>query len=239
MPRIRKPHSRDPRHRYTAISEGDRPPETPREAALCELLGSAPAPLGPEAQAVLPAVGAALCSFDDPRVRQLFDACLLAKAAPEELQSVFGVSIEEAGAYAELFFDRTVFLNDFHAIAYVSSVADPGERKLLEEAFSKGFSALRAKYASTPDLSAEAALEQIFRADAQQYLRERDVPVGHKAGKELRALHKSVMATATALDKVSGPSEDARDLEVTFVIESGPPNPALEELLSKGVSIAQ
>jgi hypothetical protein len=220
------------------MSQGTRLPETPCEAALRELLSETPTELSADAQEALAGVDAALTSYENLGVRRLFDAALLARATPEELQTSFGVSLEEAAAYAELFFDRGVFYNDFHAIAYISAQPDD-ERRLLEDAFSKGFGALRSKFAPGGPVSAESALEQIFLADAQQYLRERGVPVTHKAAKELRALQKSVVATAAAMGKAASPKEEVRDREPDFVIESGPLNPTIDELLSKGVALAQ
>jgi len=240
MPRNFKSHNTDPRHRYTAMARNARAPETVHELALCALLREEPPVARTEdVKGALPAVEAALLSYENDATRRLFDACILAKGTGEELRDTFSVSLEEYAAYSELFFDRSVFHNEFHAIAYIASTEDDRERQLLEEAFSKGFATLRAKYAPALELDASGTLEQIFRADAQQYLRERNVPVTHKASKDLRALHKSVVATAVALNKAAAPQHDHSDQEAQFVIESGPSNPTLDDLLAKGATIAQ
>lgn len=229
----------DPRRRFNAIISEARAPETAAEKALYHLLAPSKVPLKSVDPEVLAGVRAACVSYETPTVRALFDACLLGRATAEELQAAFGVSLAEARAYAELFFDRAVFQNDFHVIAFIRSVTDDAARELLKEGFTKGFRALRHQYASDVEPpTAETTLQRIFEADAQLYMQHRTTPLTSKAVKEVRALGKYVVGVAQVMGKVAPPKQERQDGDTDFVIENGPANPTLEELLEKGVELA-
>lgn len=219
---------------------GTRAPEGPHEIALDHLLNGTQV----SEDVPLQGVSAALSSFDVQGVRHMFDACLLGLATPEELQDVFNVSLEEAEAYAELFFDRSVFHNDFHVIAYIGSVADEQVRALLQSAYVKGFREIRFKYASERNAPpTEQILERMLEADARQYMQHQALPFSDPRAKHALALGKHVVETAQVLAKApaaktAGGASGEGSGETQFVIQSGPLNPTLDELLSKGVQIA-
>lgn len=234
---LRLPHNPpDPRTRYHAVQRQSRSADTPYEHALHHLLHSVP--LSPEAADVLRDVTAAYGSFSVPGVRHLFEACLLGQATDEELTQHFGVSAGEAAAYRHLFFDMAVFPNTFHVIAYIASVVDPVERELLREGHTRGFRTLAFKYApARASLDPEEAIQRIFESDARLYMQYKDVVPTSKAAKEVRALGKQVVTTAQALGKIAPPKKVEEDGLATFVIESGPGNPTLDDLLAKGVEV--
>lgn len=203
MPRPLPSNAFDPRRRYHAIAKLLRAPETDYERALDTLLKEEDPAVDLD-EGILRAVTQAYGSFQVPRVRALFDASLLGRGTPAELKEAFGVSEEETAAYAHLFFDRSVFPNDFHIIAFIGQGTDKETEALLKEAYTKGFRSLRFRYASetsppTPDVT----LQRIFEADAQHYMRHRETPLTAKAVKEVRALGKHVISTAQALDRKS------------------------------------
>lgn len=230
----------DPRHRYHAIAGLKRSPENAIERALLHVLDPKAHPATKLEGETLKSVRAACASFQNQAARYLFDACLLGRATPEELEEAFGVTRGETAAYATLFFDRGVFDNDFHVIGYIAQESDPQAHELLKEGFTKGFRALRFKYASEPTPpSPEATLQRIFEADAQTYMQHRATPLTNRSVKEVRALGKHVIATAQALDKVKAPVvETARDDDTQFVLENSPANPTLDELLAAGAKLA-
>lgn len=243
-PRTQRKDS-DPRHRFHAITEGVRAPETPHEVALDHLLNHTALPAGfPEE--ILEAVDGALHDYDTEGVRRLFDACILGRATLEELEEAFGVSRAEGEAYMHLFFDRGVFQNDFHVIAYIASVLDETARTFMKEGYTKGFRALRYKYASDREPpSIVTSVQRMFEADALQYLEKRDVALDDRTVKELRTLGKHVLAEAQVLAKIAAPAPDKASGDgdgapktTEFVIQSGPLNPTLDQLLSKGIVIA-
>jgi hypothetical protein len=222
------------------MMEGTRVPESAHEIALDHLLhGTAlTEPVS------LEGVEAALSSFDVPAVRAMFDACILGLATAEELQEVFGVSGDEVAAYTELFFDRTVFHNDFHVIAYIGSVVDEDQRKLLKSAHVKGFREIRFKYAAERHSPpTDQILERMLEGDARQYMEHQSIPFSDPRAKHVLALGKQVLETAqiiakTPVVKTAGGGGGEAAGETQYVIQSGPLNPTLEELLSKGIQIA-
>lgn len=243
MSRTRTPrNSPDPRHRFHAVLAGSRAITTPYEIALDHLLHETKLPESFD-ERVLKATEAALTSFDVAPVRGLFDASLLGLATADDLAEAFSVSKEETEAYAHLFFDRSVFANDFHVIAYIGTVSDKDIRELLQDAHTKGFRMLRFKYAAdTAPPAPDQTLMRMFEADARQYLQEQNLPLSNKRVKEVRALGKQVLSTAQTLAKVPSAASAAKSASETdvphdFVIQSGPLNPTLDELLSKGVEI--
>jgi hypothetical protein len=241
MPRTPFNKAPDPRHRYYAIATPTRKPEDQIELALHCVLTNREDLMSAESREALDGVHAALSSYAQPTVRALFDACLLGRATDEDLNAAFGVSLEEARAYRTLFFDRAVFQNDFHIIAYIRSVKDEAAREMLKEAHMKGFRVLRDRYAMQDvPLDPETALQQVLEGDLQFYLRSRETPLTHRAAKEVRALGKHVVATAQAVNRVKpvAPPKTAGDANIDFVIEKAEPNPTLEELLARGAELA-
>lgn len=222
------------------MMEGTRVPESAHEIALDHLLHGTDLTEPVE----LEGVEAALSSFDVDAVRAMFDACILGLATPEELQEVFGVSPEEVAAYTELFFDRSVFRNDFHVIAYIGSIANEDQRKLLKSAHVKGFREIRFKYAAERGGPAtEQILERMLEADARLYLEHQNTPFSDPRAKHVLALGKQVLDTAHAIAKApavktAGGGGGEASGETQYVIQSGPLNPTLDELLSKGIQIA-
>lgn len=216
--------------------EGTRVPENDYEHALLFCIdGTALPDSVPEA--LLTGVESALASYDVEGVRMLFDACLLGKATVEELGDVFGVSAEEAQAYAALFFDRSVFINDFHVIAWIASIEPADSRTLLKEAYTKGFRTLRFQYAAERHEPAVAdSLSRILEADARTYVASQHVPLGDSRYKDRTALGKHVITTAQALAKITDAkdTDNAASSEGEFVIKPRPPNPTLEELVASG-----
>lgn len=236
MPRP-SPNRFNPRGRFEAILNRTRGPETPEEIALAHLLHDAPLPDGFDPELVA-AVNGALGSFEAGTARTLFDACLLGKATAADLREAFGVAESETAAYRSLFFDRGVFPNDFHVISFISSEKDAKARELLREGYTKGFRALRFKYApSVEPASPETTLQRIFEADSQLYMQQKDIPLTNKSVKELRSLGKHVVTTAQVLTKFGAAREVPRDETTDFVIESGPENPTLKDLLAQGIEI--
>ena len=238
----------DPRQRYRALAEGQRVPETPFEEALQRLLQGDPA-----AGADDEAVARALQSYRIPSVRSLFDACLLAGGTPDELEEAFQVSQAEYAAYAHLFFDKAVFHNSFHVIAYIASLKDEGTRELLKEAHTQGFRALRYKYAGeTSPPAPEHTVQRMLEADSKRYAELLQTPLTDASIKEVRALGKQVLAGALALNRISGgggaggaggagaggEGADAGAETPDYVIQSGAKNPTLAELLAAGGEIA-
>lgn len=196
-------------------------------------------PLPPEAAGVVGAVSAALSSYDVENVRDLFDACLLARATSEELEEAFHVTPGEYAAYAHLFFDRSVFSNDFHVQAYIA-LQDGPRREILKEGFVRGFSTLRVKYAGAQALSPEAVVSQMLTRDAQLYAAAQDIPLGDKRTKAARDLGKQLLATVVTATKVASPKDEAVSAgEAEFVIQSGPKNPTLEDLASRGIEVVR
>lgn len=239
MSRTRTPRDKpEPRHRYRAVLTGSRLPATPYEAALSHLLDGAD--LTPDAKYAVDGVEAALRTYDLEKARDLFDACLLARAPSEEIEAAFHVAPDELDAYAHLFFDIDVFPNDFHVQAYIAEQPDGPRRAVLQEGFVKGFGALRTKYAGAQVLTPEQALQQMFTRDAQLYVAAQDIPLGDKRIKEVRALGKQLLTAAALVDKVSAPKETVTASgSVEFVIQSGPKNPTLDELMDRGVEIVR
>lgn len=242
MSRTRTPrNSTDPRHRYHAVLEGTRKPETSFEIALDHLLhGTELSTESPVLAAVLDSVEAALASFDLKTARTMFDACLLGLGTPEELQAAFDVPVAETQAYAHLFFDRSVFQNGFHVMAYIASVEDEDVRSLLQSAHTRGFRELRFKYAAERETPApDEIMSRVLEADARQYMRDRNIPLSDPRSKQVFALGKHVIDTAQVLAKTPVAKAQAEGAEgEEFVIQSGPLNPTLDELLSKGVEIS-
>lgn len=227
----------EPRHRYYEVMTDGFEGGTDRQNALHALLFPKE---GVECTDV--AVAKAYMSYQNPGVRAIFDACLLARATAEELATAFGVDQAEYAAYAELFFDMRVFPNDFHVIAYLRGLPTTTEedrvaQDLLTQAFRHGFAHVRFAYASTAKTVATPmqALERVFEADSKRYLDLSATPLNHKTAKELRSLGKHVVSVAAALNKTSaaGPGKASQDAD--FVLESAPPNPTLDELRAKGV----
>lgn len=239
MSKLRTPRDRpEPRHRYRAVLTGSRKAATPYEVALSHLIHGEP--LSEEAALLLDAVDAAFQSFDTDKVRDLFDACLLGRGGEEALETHFHVSPAEYAAYCHLFFDRGVFSNDFHVQAYIAAQRDDARREILKEGFTKGFDALRIKYAGAQQLTPEEALQQIFSRDVQLYVAQQDIPLGDKRVKELRALGKQVLNSATVTSKVATPKETVvASGSVEFVIQSGPMNPTLDDLMNRGVEVVR
>lgn len=244
MPRLPTDKA-DPRHRYHAIADRTRAPVNAYEIALLSLLEpTAKLPARPEPE-VVKSVQAACMSFQTDRVRALFDACLLAEATSEELSETFNVERGEYAAYETLFFDRSVFKNDFHVIAYIAAEPDEMARELLRDAFSKGFRALKFKYASAAEaMSPQEAMQYMLEEDLQLYRAYRATPPTAKTSAGVRALGKQVLATAQALGKTAAQApagdEDSapRDEDAQFVLDNGPTNPTLEELLAAGGKLA-
>lgn len=230
----------EPRHRFYDAMKEDFAEGTPRQKALHALIYP---------DAGLPScedmgVAKAYISYMNEPVRALFDACLLAKASSEELELCFGVDKDETAAYAELFFDTSVFGNDFHVVAYISALgtdtpAQAAAKALLQEAFTQGFAAVKFKYGASHKVmvTPELALRQIFTGDAKRYAEMQNLPLTSKAAKDLRSLGKHVVTTAQTLEKLAPKSAVKTDKDFTFVLDSAPPNPTLDDLLSKGVEI--
>lgn len=239
MPRTRPPRNApDPRHRYFAIDQGTRVAASAYEHALAHLLHGTDldAAVTPE---VLAATTAALHSYDVVNVRRLFDAALLGGGTPEELLKYFRVPENEYTAYAHLFFDRSVFPNAFHTMAWISTVVDVPTKELYREAYTQGFRAMRFKFA--PDgtgADVDDALSLMMQADARAYYDAR-VPLGDRRGKDLRVLGKQVLSTATTLAKVAkaAPDEESSSNAPEFVVQSRPANPTLQDLLDRGIVI--
>ena len=203
-----------------------------RKAADAELL-----------ECVRAGVLAAVASYDIPTTRNLFEACLLAGASSADLEQHFAVSAYETAAFSHLFFDRTVFPNAFHIVHYIASQSEE-EQVLLRIAQAQGFDAIALQYGSARTVTPESALENVLIADAASYRRYRELPITNQSAKEVRALGKQVVATATAMQKVHDAksaalqrSKSAHD-DVDFEIIPGPPNPTLAELLAAGGQIA-
>jgi len=230
-----------PNHRQCAVVGDLRELETPEERALDYLLSGILD--GEVSQETLSAVTQAWQSYQDVRVRALFNACLLGGATPEQLEEVFHVSVEETAAYTHLFFDVSVFQNSFHVFGYIAGLAEESERALLQEGYTKGFRALQFRYAPAPEaLSPETVLGQVFEANAREYIRQQAiVPPTSKAAAGLRALNKQVLAEAQALDKLGAGAKAAAAAEknnLEFIIQTGPSNPTLEDLLRHGAELA-
>lgn len=188
-------------------------------------------------------VRAAVATYDIPSARNLFEACLLAGASSEDLEREFAVSAYETAAFSHLFFDRTVFPNAFHVVSYIASQSKD-DQDLLRIAQAQGFDAIATQYGSAREVTPEAALANVLAADAANYRRYRELPITDQTTKEVRALGKQVVATATAMQKVHDAksvtmqrSKAAREGD-DFVIVPGPANPTLLELLDAGGRIA-
>lgn len=218
--------------------QGSREARGPHEEALKTLLD-----VGGECS--LPGVEAALASYDVPQVRALFDASILGKATAGDLAEAFAVTPEEAEAYMLLFFDRAVFVNDFHVIAWISGIEDEALRKRYTAAHTHGFRTLRFEFSSRAVAPGPAeALAAVLEADSRTYLQNRHLPLSDERTKELRALGKQVQAGAQALVKAgvaaatapgtAGATEGTRE---EFVLQHRPPNPTLEELVAKGIPV--
>lgn len=221
---------------------GARAPETVHEYALAFALHGEQPPEGANVtDATLDAVVAALASFDVSGVRQLFDACLLGKATPEELERAFNVSQAEVEAYTSLFFDVSVFTNDFHVIAWIAQRPEL-DRATLKEAHTKGFRAIRFQYAADREApSVETALSQVLEADTRAYLALGHILPGDSRHKDVAALRKQVVTTAAVLHKIATPTDAPQEAsgDDEFVIKPRPPNPTLEQLVASGGQIAQ
>lgn len=221
---------------------GARAPETVHEYALAFALhGTQPPDEADVTDATLDAVVAALASYDVPAVRMLFDACLLGKALPEELAQAFNVSPAEVEAYTTLFFDTEVFTNDFHVIAWIAQREETA-RATLKEAHTKGFRAIRFQYAAdrSPP-SVETTLTQVLEADTRAYLSLGHILPGDSRHKDVAALRKQVVTTASVLHKIANPVDAPQEAsgDDEFVIKPRPPNPTLEQLVARGGQIAQ
>lgn len=233
-----------PNHRHCAVVGDLRDLETPEEQALDYLLTEQTAQSDTSVSAdVLRAVRAAFASYQNPKVRALFNASLIGGATAEQLEDVFGISQEETAAYTHLFFDVSVFQHHLHTVGYIGTIPDESERALLQEGYTKGFRAIQFRYAPAPEkISPENVLAQVFEANAREYIKQQAiVSVTHDAAPALRALNKQLMAEAQALDKMGMSARAAakqKDGELEFVIKSGPVNPTLSELLEKGAEIA-
>lgn len=241
MPRPPRIADADPRRAYNAVVDGLSDAAAPLHVqALAYVLApeGTPAPEDAGVLALLPGVTAAYSSFLTKYVRNLFDACLLGKATDEDLQDAFGVSLAEASAYRALFFDRTVFTNDFHVLDYVAREFDKDRQDLLKEAFKGGFRAMRFRFASeTQAATPRAALERLLDVDSQSYVAHSAMPMGNGARKNLDAVGKRVIDTAAALMKISDPKKVEQDEQGQYVIESGPVNPTIEDLRSHGIHL--
>lgn len=221
---------------------GARAPETPHEYALAFAIhGTQPPDEADVTDATLDAVVAALASYDVPAVRMLFDACLLGKATSDELSQAFNVSPAEAEAYSSLFFDVSVFTNDFHVIAWIAQ-REEAARATLKEAHTKGFRAIRFQYAADRNPpSVETTLSQVLEADTRTYLSLGHVAPGDPRHKDVAALRKQVVTTASVLYKIATPTDAPQEAsgDDEFVIKPRPPNPTLEQLVARGGQIAQ
>lgn len=237
LPKLRTP---DPRHRYHAIAGSRRAPESDQERALAYLLDPQTVGSVSVASSVLEGVQAALTSYFIPQVRVLFDACLLGGATAQDLEEVFEVSQAEAEAYAHLFFDRSSFQNALHCVAWIATQDEPESQRVLRDAYTRGFAAVRLEYApAEAALSTVETLEQLFLADASKYTKYKNLPLSDKASKEVRALGKHLLSSAAVMNRVAPKAAETKSDELTFVIESGVANPTIDDLAAMNIEIAQ
>lgn len=230
----------DPRRAYHSVRNGAPLAGSKYAAALHWLLTDSDSPEFPRDsfdEDLLGGVERAWTSYHTPAAQWLFDAALLARATDEDL-AAFGVTPAEAAAYRALFFDRSVFPNDFHVIAYIQSAlqVSPLYHELLELAHTGGISALHVRYAGHTAISPTAVVENMLSGDARQYFKQQGVAAGHRAVKDVRALGKQVLdavQVANALVPAKGAQTDAEPAQ--YVIQRTPPNPAITQLIELGI----
>ena len=141
----------NPYHVYEAVAFKKRAPETELERSLYVVIHGTEAlnkavPLRPwdESSIIDPRLAYPYSIFDNPKLKGILEAFLVASPDDSEVSESLAMDIDEVATYRSLFFDTRVFRTELERIAFLSEIPESNPtKKLYRIAFHQGLGALR------------------------------------------------------------------------------------------------
>lgn len=158
--------------------------------------------------------------YEDNSRREVVEAALFGGATDEELDEVFGLSIELLVVYRELFFDLSVFRTKLDKIGYLENYPDAEGRELKLRAYSLGPEFIYFRYGNlVPKTENQRALvKKMFLSSAYRAMEANFNPINSKVSKISLDHAKIMLKSFEAMEKLlQNDTSDNYDLVALLV----------------------
>lgn len=217
----------NPRHRFEALRNQTKTPETGAERSLYVLLHGVESlnkavPYKPWEKGceINSSILYPLEVFKQESIRSVLEAFLISGGDATEIGRALSMPPDEVSAYQELFFDTSVFRTDLELIVFMQQVPEDNPYKnLYRIGFHQGLGALQWHFCrNKPTPLPEEIIKTLMTDTYYRALEHRGLPITGKVAKEALKLARVSMDCAKTLIN-GGPSlseEDANSLKVQF-----------------------